>query len=164
MVENSSSSLWGQCPVGLLGQMIRRIRTRRRIQFAGRVGGYSVVILVAGMTFGRLWVRDQPSTSASEYNFGGISCTRVLDIAGDYLNGRVDGDLSARIRTHIAACPHCRPIVEKMMRDLEQRHSVMQRYREPSTKSFGMAQPFGTSVRMGQNRRQGSSGFELHSA
>jgi hypothetical protein len=91
---------WRACPQGELGRLGARLRGRRRRRFAVRATGVLAVLL----TCTALWTvaaRDR------ENHFAGLSCTEVSQLAMAYGEGKLDAELSGRVRSHVDQCRRC---------------------------------------------------------
>jgi anti-sigma factor RsiW len=43
-----------------------------------------------------------------------ITCTEIVEVVTDYLEGQVDDDLRTEIEAHLALCPGCHTYLEQM--------------------------------------------------
>lgn len=63
-----------------------------------RRGALTTVVL-ASMGGGLLLLRDRDSAD--------LSCSRVVELAPEYLSGTLSADLSQQIDAHLSKCPSC---------------------------------------------------------
>jgi Putative zinc-finger len=47
-----------------------------------------------------------------EPTYGGIACSRVVELAPEFVADRIDPETADRVRRHLELCPTCRAIVE----------------------------------------------------
>lgn len=102
---------WEPCDGGELRQVVWRVKTDRRNRDIVRIGGVGVILLLC--TFAATLVWQQANQSG--YDYGGITCKEVESHLPAYKEDRLDDrQLVKRIRVHLAECPHCGPLYEKM--------------------------------------------------
>jgi hypothetical protein len=99
---------WEAFPQGEFTRLAARLRARhrRRDAFRGTIG-LAVAVLVGSVLY-EWWSRSR------EYHFAGISCSRVMALAPDYVMGRLGPERSEQVHRHVSRCPHCQPLFEKM--------------------------------------------------
>lgn len=94
---------WVQCPPGELGRLAARLQGRRRRRNLLRATALlPVVAIVIGS-----WLFWSKPTGTHEYNFAGITCSRVMELADAYGAGTLSPDLREQVRRHVAQCPDC---------------------------------------------------------
>ncbi len=111
---NVPSPEWGPAPaneVARLGKRLRRRSSRR--QFL-RAAATAASVIAAGGSAWLFWT----NSGEREYDFAGIRCSEVIRRGKDYMAGRVLESARGQIATHIARCPHCGPLFEKMEADM----------------------------------------------
>lgn len=105
---------WAACEAGDLRRVVRRLRVRRRDRQAARVigtGGAAAVLVLVG------FIALAQFRGTPQYNYGNIACDSVRENLPDYMAGRVDKHLAAKINRHLAVCPKCGPLYRKMKSD-----------------------------------------------
>lgn len=115
MTAPTQQDEWRTCPAGKLSGLAGRIRARRSRQATMLVAGKAaaavgiLLLVVSG-------VRMLKGTGGADMRNGGISCTEVRRLAPEYMAGRTDDDVAARIRMHLGQCPLCQTFLEEMRR------------------------------------------------
>ena len=105
----STAENWTRCEPREITNLARRLRARRR----RRVGGAAALIGLSAAVLLAVWLyprRDQGP------DFAGIPCERVMELADAYAAGQLSPQLQDQISRHIALCPHCRPMFERMQK------------------------------------------------
>lgn len=101
---------WDRCPPGKLFGLGRRLRGRKtRRQFL-KGAAAAVGVLVTGGAFGLWWAARR----TREFDFGGITCSQVIPLMGDYMARKLPLADQTRVGEHLALCPRCRALLEKM--------------------------------------------------
>lgn len=112
MTESTlKTSGWEVCESGDLRRVVRGLRVRRRDRQVARVigiGGAATVLVLVG------FIALTQFRGTSQYNHGNIACEDVRDSLPDYMAGRVDEQLAKKIDMHLATCPECGPMYQKM--------------------------------------------------
>ena len=96
---------WQPCPPGEFTRLAARLRRRRTRRVAAR----SLVALGIAVLAGSL-VFQFYRWNTTEYQFAGISCSRVMALANDYAAGKLDDPLRTQVHDHVIRCPHCKPL------------------------------------------------------
>lgn len=99
---------WEPCPVGEISSMVTSIRSMRRRRTAIKTSAVVVLLITVGVT--GLHVATRPV----EYDFGGIACNEVKQLASRYLSGDLAETVTARIDAHLGRCPNCGPLMDSM--------------------------------------------------
>src|SRR5262245_65892613 len=95
---------WEPAPPGTVGELARRVRTRRtRRRFLKAASGVAAGVVAAG---GGLWVW-RAATRPREYDYGGITCSEVKPRLERLLAGQLPEPEATRVRTHVGQCPNC---------------------------------------------------------
>lgn len=114
MTDNQTSSpesnadAWQPCCGGEISGMVDSIQRRRRAAIAARMtaAGATLLFCVAAFQF---------SGFSDEFNFGEICCGDVQKHIAAFRDGTLkDEKTIARIRQHLAECPHCGPAFENL--------------------------------------------------
>jgi hypothetical protein len=101
---------WVQCPPGELGRLAARLQGRRRRRdFLRATALLPVVAIAIGA-----WLFWPKPTGTPEYNFAGITCSRVMELAEAYGSGTLSPELREQVRQHVAQCPDCGPRFKEM--------------------------------------------------
>ena len=138
--ENSqpTDAHWADCPSGEIGSLVKDLQARRQ-QVSRRetfrqvaVGVTSLAILVMAGVYA------VPHFGLAEPDYGGITCTEVKRLADEYIAGRLDGGVTARIDAHLAACDHCHSFMSEL-RDEPLPPSTAETVGQPH--SFDIAEP-----------------------
>lgn len=95
---------WVNCPPGELRRLANRLRGRRQRRAVLK----AVVAAAAGSVAlgGAGWYWFRPPR---DYEYAGITCTRVAELVPVYRAGTLPADLRRQVDLHVAECPHCRP-------------------------------------------------------
>jgi hypothetical protein len=128
--NDPDESGWADCPNGEISRMVERVAHQRKLATAGKVSAIAGMLLLG---IG-VWLFSPPSvqnaaTPEGEYDFGSICCSEVIDYAAAFHKGELNGEKTAQISQHIATCPHCGPVFEKMAAEP---HAAYQRTDQPS--------------------------------
>ncbi len=114
---------WVDVPPGMLSACAQRKRRRTRLRQATAVAGLVAIFAVGigfGVTASDYWSRP------SEMNFGGITCREVQELLPKVAAmEKLPAEQLAKVHAHVAQCPHCQRMREKMMS--RQRISAVQR-------------------------------------
>jgi hypothetical protein len=102
---------WIPCPPGKLAKLAGQECVRQRRHFLVRVGSVAGVVAVAA---GAGWFAFRGRGMTTEPNFGGIVCSRVRELAPQYMMGQLDPAVSQQIKTHLEQCVACRTLLESM--------------------------------------------------
>lgn len=111
---------WVQCPPGELNRLAVRLRGRRHRRVLMQATA-AVAVLAVAVGGWLLWPSPKPT---GEYNFAGITCSRVLELADAYAAGKLSHELRAQVREHVAQCPHCGPKFKEMGMTVKVQHAV----------------------------------------
>ncbi|HQU47266.1 MAG TPA: zf-HC2 domain-containing protein [Pirellulales bacterium] len=106
---------WQPCPPGLLGGMVQKARRRRRHEVLNR--GLAAALLVVLTVWGGVFVASRHQ-GQGEFDFGGITCSRVRALMPEYMAGKLDVPTSESIRQHLAQCPDCGQLMERMRQQM----------------------------------------------
>lgn len=110
-LENGPTNDWEPCPEGTLAGTVRGIQRRRnRREFVG----LGIVAVGVFALFALIGLVVQPFGSSPGFDHGNITCAETKPLLPDYLAGKLDEETTARISKHLAACPDCKPLFEKM--------------------------------------------------
>lgn len=102
---------WIPCPAGKLATLAGQERVRQRRQFLVRAGSaVGVVALASGVG----WLAFRRTEKPTEPTFGGIACSRVRELAPQYMMGQLDPTVTQQIKTHLEQCDACRTLLESM--------------------------------------------------
>jgi anti-sigma factor RsiW len=105
-----SKSAWHECRPGEVGQLVDRLRTRRRRHAIARQAAVltALCLAIGGGAF--LW-----STRATHP--GGVTCDQVVANTAAFIHSELDRATMGKIERHLADCPHCRKYVERARRE-----------------------------------------------
>jgi hypothetical protein len=98
---------WQPCRPGEVVGLVQRLRQSRQALVVRYRAATAALVLLAGAA-GLYFVGVLP---AGEPNFGGIVCSEVQRRAADFLTGRLEADVAARIRVHLSQCADCNRFV-----------------------------------------------------
>ncbi len=102
---------WIPCPPGKLATLAGHERVRQRRQFLVRAGS---AVGVVALTSGAGWLAFRGSGKPAEPTFGGIACSRVRELAPQFMMGKLDQSVTQQIKTHLEQCVACRTLLESM--------------------------------------------------
>ena len=102
---------WIPCPPGKLAKLAGQERVRQRRQFLVRAGS---AVGVVALATGAGWLAFRGRGKPTEPGFGGIVCSRVCELAPQYLMGQLDPAVAQQIKTHLEKCVACRTLLESM--------------------------------------------------
>jgi len=124
---------WANCSQGEIGQMVRRLRTRRFLSAIRRDACILSTLFVA-VFLGYFWFGVLPET---QMDLGGIYCYQVQPLAEQLLTGQLDGDTRQKVERHLRSCEFCRKHVEQVRLEAQRsgpegdRDSNWERMRDP---------------------------------
>jgi|SoiMetStandDraft_2_1073263.scaffolds.fasta_scaffold560479_1 Putative zinc-finger len=102
---------WGRCPPGEVSRLGRRLRGRRRRRLFLRAAVTTAAgVFVTGGVLG-LW---RAFSRPGEYDYGGITCAEVVRLLDDYAAKKLPPADQDRVREHLARCPKCRPLSDRI--------------------------------------------------
>lgn len=102
---------WERSPPDTVLRLGKRLRGRKaRRQFLRGAGATAVGLMVTGGAFALWWATREPK----EYDYGGITCSRVRSRMNDMMAMKLPPAEVALIREHLALCPRCRPLLDTM--------------------------------------------------
>lgn len=137
-----TSTRWTQCPPGEISGMVHSLKRKARLKRGRQVGALGALLVVSGIA---LWLWTPPVNQPlvpqaavprqrpGQPNYGGIVCSSVIEQAKPFLAGSLDEVTSARIRNHLARCPHCRDEIERIRREMKMSTATA----EPGTAGSG---------------------------
>ncbi|RUL87980.1 anti-sigma factor family protein [Tautonia sociabilis] len=108
-MNRGAGETWTECPEGEFARLAARLRGRRRQRTALRAS--VAMVLVAGIA---AWAVHGRLTGPREYQFAGIRCSRVLELAQLYAQGSLEPALARQVRAHVDQCPRCHERFEAM--------------------------------------------------
>jgi hypothetical protein len=109
---------WLPCPQGEVGQLVGRLRTRKRNLQIRRVTQLSLVatgvfaVAVSWFAFAPAPAPAKPAPIQAQ-TVASITCGEVRQRATEFVNGRVDGEMKARIEKHLHKCGSCAKFVKE---------------------------------------------------
>lgn len=102
---------WVPCPPGKLAALAGQERVRQRRQFLVRASSaVGVVALVSGAG----WLAFRGTENPTDPIFAGIPCSRVRELAPQFMMGKLDEKLTQQIKSHLEQCIACRTLLESM--------------------------------------------------
>jgi hypothetical protein len=101
--NNENHNEWQACPPGEVGRLVDGLLNRNRALAAQRRTVAAVLLLMTAFT-GYYFVGVLPN---SDPNYGGIVCSRLMELAPQFLAGTLDAETSGRINVHRKHCKHC---------------------------------------------------------
>ena len=120
MSENKTApNDWEACPPGNVQQLVSGLRGRQRIRRFKTLSGISAIVLlliVAG-NFGLTQFEDRGP------DFAGVSCRHVMDLAEDFLDGKLSNELATKVAKHTEKCHKCRAEIARMKADQKTREA-----------------------------------------
>ena len=102
---------WQPCVSGQITGMVQRLRAKQRASAMRRMAVPATVVLllvVAGFYFGQSW------PGGMFFKPGGLSCDEVHEYLPAYAKGQVSPERARQLEEHLADCPECRKMHEKM--------------------------------------------------
>jgi hypothetical protein len=96
---------WTACPPGEFTRLGTRLRGRRRRRHATRA---AATMVLTGLGLWTLQGRTR------EYDFAGIGCSRVQELAMAFAGGDLEPGLADRVESHAEQCPRCHELFEEM--------------------------------------------------
>ncbi len=102
---------WIPCPAGTLAALAGHERACQRRKFLVRAGSAVGVIV---LTSGAGWLAFRGTRKPTEPTFGGIACSRVRELAPQFMMGKLDQAVTRQIKTHLEQCSACRTLLESM--------------------------------------------------
>lgn len=105
------SEEWTPCPPGTLSSMAGDERFRQRRQFLVRAGSTAGAVALAA---GAGWLVFRNGGLATEPTYGGIACSRVRQLAPQFMMHQLDAELTQQITVHLEQCDECRTLLESM--------------------------------------------------
>lgn len=109
--HNTMKEEWIPCPPGTLSAFAGREQSRQRRNFLIRAG--STVGAIALAT-GAGWLAFRRNEMPTEPMFGGIACSRVRELAPQFMMAQLDDSVTQQIKTHLEQCTECRTLLESM--------------------------------------------------
>ena len=91
--------------------MASQLRSRHFVQTIQRVAAVVSVLIVV---IGTYWYAYMVPVTSGERSLGGIVCSDVHRQAKAFLANVLDEETAGKIRRHLAGCPQCRKLVEKL--------------------------------------------------
>ena len=98
--DDPSQEDWTKCPPGALRQMSSRLRSARRRRRVNRVGAVAVLlatVAVGGYAGMQYLAAPQP-----------VSHAEAIALLPDFVEGKLDTALAARVEAHLQLCGACR--------------------------------------------------------
>lgn len=102
---------WTPCPPGTLTVLAGHERGRQRRQFLVRTGSALGVI---ALTSGAGWLAFRRTGMPTDPIYAGIACSRVRELAPQYMMGQLDVAMSQQMKSHLELCADCRNMLESM--------------------------------------------------
>lgn len=110
-MTSETAHVWKPCAAGEISGMVTSLRKARRRRSVLRAAGVASVLIAVCATG---W---HASAQPAEYDYGGIVCSEVRQLASQYLSGHLAEDITRAIDKHLAQCPNCGPKMETMRHD-----------------------------------------------
>ncbi len=102
---------WIPCPPGTLSAFASQEQVRQRRKFLIRAGSTAGAIALAS---GAGWLAFRGAGTSSEPTFGGITCSKVRELAPKFMMAQLDEVVTQQIKTHLEQCANCRNLLESM--------------------------------------------------
>ena len=102
---------WIPCPPGKLVKLAGQERVRQRRRFFVRAGS---AVGAFALATGAGWFAFRGRGKPSEPDYGGIVCSRILELAPQYMMGQLDPGVVKQIKTHLEQCAGCRNRLDSM--------------------------------------------------
>ena len=104
------------CPPGAFQSLAEKLRKRRqrRLFLRNALAVASTAVVAGGGLSLWLELRGSGQQGPGEYQFGGLACSEVQKLAGDYAKGKLAPPMRERVRQHVAQCPRCRQMFRSM--------------------------------------------------
>lgn len=97
---------WSKAPPGEVAGLGQKLRLRRKRRLFLKTAAVTAAGLLAAAGGAGLWWLVGRTR---EYDYGGITCSEVMDRARAYAMGQLQGADRDRVREHLARCPVCGP-------------------------------------------------------
>lgn len=104
MATSHSPQDWSDCPRGEIAGVVHAVKARRRRETYQRAAAVTSAMLVVAFVASSLvsgWFRGRNALPE-------IACTKVLELAPQYVAHELDSELTAKIDRHLGHCPGCR--------------------------------------------------------
>jgi hypothetical protein len=108
--NNENHNEWQACPPGEVGRLVDGLQNRNRALATQRRMVAAALLLMTAFT-GYYFVGVLPN---AEPNYGGIVCSRLMELAPQFMAGTLDAEASSWVKTHLAHCKHCRNTLQAM--------------------------------------------------
>ena len=108
--NNENHNEWQACRPGEVGRLVDGLQGRNRALAGQRRMVAAVLLLVTAFT-GYYFVGVLPNANP---NYGGIACSRLLELAPQFMAGTLDAEASSRVETHLTHCKHCQNKLKAM--------------------------------------------------
>ena len=102
---------WIPCPPGTLSALAGQEQVRQRRMFLIRTGSTVGAIALAS---GAGWLAFRGTRTRPEPTFGGIACSKVRELAPQFMMAQLDDAVTQQIKTHLEQCVDCRNLLESM--------------------------------------------------
>lgn len=102
---------WTPCPIGTLSTLAGNERRRRRRRFLIQSGGVTGAVV---LTFGFGWSVFRGNRKPDDPIHGGIACSRVREIARQFVQGQLEDTVVRQVTIHLEECERCRILIESM--------------------------------------------------
>lgn len=102
---------WEPCSPGVLHEAAATAPSIHRRALLKLIAGGTVLTAVGGgVAIGLSQAESQTKSNKPGGNpfLGGIACISVLDQMPNYLNGKLDDQITERMTSHLIDCPDCR--------------------------------------------------------
>jgi hypothetical protein len=103
---------WTECGPREITKLATRLRGRRQLRVARRAA-FVAAATTATVAIFALAVWSSSDTDRGP-DFAGISCQRVAELSDVYMKKELPPELQDQVRRHIALCPMCRAMFEKI--------------------------------------------------
>lgn len=116
--EESGNNNWSPCPPGTLMGLSSALKRREQIRRLQRIATMVAALLIT-IAAGNYAI-NQSSSVSSGPSYGGITCTDVGQSLPDFLSGRIDEGVRAKIESHLKQCSICASLARQLKEDQKQ--------------------------------------------
>jgi len=109
--QTTNTNDWQPCPSGQITGMVQRLQAERPSSTIRRMAVPATAVLllvIAGVYF------SQSRPGGMLFKPGGLTCDEIRQHLPAYAKGQVSAELSKQLDEHLADCPECRKMHEKM--------------------------------------------------
>ena len=103
---------WQPCVSGQITGMVQRLRAKQRASAIRRMAVPATAVLL--LVLAGFYYNGQSRPGGMFFKPGGLSCDEVHEYLPAYAKGQVSPERARQLEEHLADCPECRKMHEKM--------------------------------------------------